>query len=47
LLVIEHPSLAQMLKIGFDAVWDEGETFEEAFAKSPSANVTTARVETV
>ena len=47
LLVIEHPSLAQMLKIGFDAVWDEGETFEEAVAKSPSANVTTARVETV
>jgi hypothetical protein len=26
-----------MLKIGFDAVWEEGETFEEALAKSPSA----------
>jgi sugar-specific transcriptional regulator TrmB len=33
LLVIEHPSLAGMLKIGFEAVWQEGETYEEALAR--------------
>ena len=33
LLVIEHPSLAGMLKIGFEAVWQEGETYEAALAR--------------
>ena len=30
LLVIEHPSLAQILKIAFGAVWASGMTFEQA-----------------
>ena len=30
LLVIEHPSLAQILKIAFGAVWASGLTFEQA-----------------
>jgi hypothetical protein len=32
LLVIEHPSLAQILKIAFGAVWASGLTFEQAAA---------------
>ena len=47
LLVIEHPSLAHMLKVAFDAIWETGDTYEEALAKSPSASVTTGRVEKV
>ena len=31
--MVEHPSLAKMLKIGFEAVWQEGETYEEALAR--------------
>ncbi|HEU0237016.1 MAG TPA: helix-turn-helix domain-containing protein [Candidatus Limnocylindrales bacterium] len=30
IVVVEHPSLAQVLKIAFDAVWDRGLTFDEA-----------------
>jgi HTH-type transcriptional regulator, sugar sensing transcriptional regulator len=30
LMVVEHPALARILKIAFDAVWAEGLTFEEA-----------------
>jgi len=30
LVVIEHPALASVLKIAFDAVWDRGLTFDEA-----------------
>jgi sugar-specific transcriptional regulator TrmB len=30
ILVVEHPSLAQVLKIAFDAVWSDGLTFEQA-----------------
>lgn len=33
LLVIEHPSLAGMLKIGFEGVWRAGETYEQALAR--------------
>jgi HTH-type transcriptional regulator, sugar sensing transcriptional regulator len=30
LVLVEHPSLAQLLKIAFTSVWDSGLTFEEA-----------------
>ena len=30
LMVVEHPSLARILKIAFDAVWEQGLTFEQA-----------------
>ncbi len=30
IMVVEHPSLAQALKIAFDAVWEQGLTFEQA-----------------
>jgi sugar-specific transcriptional regulator TrmB len=33
MVVIEHPSLAHVLKLAFDAVWDEGLTFEAAEAR--------------
>ena len=32
IMVVEHPSLANILKIAFDAVWDQGLTFEDAYA---------------
>ena len=31
MIVVEHPSLAQLLKIAFDAVWESGLTIDEAF----------------
>lgn len=37
LLVIEHPALARILKVAFDAVWQRGETLEQAFASSAAA----------
>jgi sugar-specific transcriptional regulator TrmB len=37
LLVIEHPALAQVLKVAFDTVWRDGETLDDA--------VTTERVQ--
>ncbi len=30
IVVVEHPSLARLLKIAFDAVWEQGLTFDEA-----------------
>jgi hypothetical protein len=30
IMVVEHPSLASVLKIAFDAVWEQGLTFDEA-----------------
>ena len=30
IVVVEHPSLAKILKVAFDSVWDEGLTFEQA-----------------
>jgi hypothetical protein len=29
-MVVEHPSLAQILKVAFDTIWSSGLTFEEA-----------------
>jgi len=30
IMVVEHPSLAEVLKIAFNAVWEQGLTFDEA-----------------
>jgi sugar-specific transcriptional regulator TrmB len=41
IVVVEHASLAQLLKVAFDAVWDQGMTFEEATVQAavPHAQV--------
>jgi sugar-specific transcriptional regulator TrmB len=31
IMVVEHPSLAKILKIAFNAVWEQGLTFEQAY----------------
>jgi sugar-specific transcriptional regulator TrmB len=31
IMVVEHPSLAQLLKVAFNAVWEQGLTFEQAY----------------
>jgi HTH-type transcriptional regulator, sugar sensing transcriptional regulator len=31
IMVVEHPSLAHVLKVAFTAVWDQGLTFDEAY----------------
>jgi sugar-specific transcriptional regulator TrmB len=31
MIVVEHPSLAKLLKIAFDAVWETGLTFDQAY----------------
>jgi sugar-specific transcriptional regulator TrmB len=31
IMVVEHPSLAGVLKIAFDAVWEQGLSFEQAY----------------
>jgi HTH-type transcriptional regulator, sugar sensing transcriptional regulator len=33
IVVVEHPSLAKVLKIAFDAVWSQGLTFDQAYAE--------------
>jgi hypothetical protein len=30
MIVVEHPSLAQLLKLAFEAVWETALTFDEA-----------------
>jgi hypothetical protein len=30
MIVVDHPSLAGLLKIAFEAVWETGLTFDEA-----------------
>ena len=30
MIVVDHPSLARLLKIAFEAVWQGGLTFDEA-----------------
>jgi hypothetical protein len=32
IVVVEHPSLAHVLKVAFDAIWETGRPFEEALA---------------
>ncbi len=36
-MVVEHPSLATVLKTAFNAYWDRGLTFEEAARRVPVA----------
>jgi hypothetical protein len=31
IMEVEHPSLAKVLKIAFNTVWEQGLTFEEAY----------------
>ena len=31
IMVVDHPSLAGILKVAFDAVWEQGLTFDEAY----------------
>ena len=31
IMVVEHPALAQTLKLAFDSVWDRGYTFDQAY----------------
>jgi hypothetical protein len=31
IMVVEHPSLAGILKIAFDTVWQDGLTFDQAY----------------
>ena len=31
IMVVEHPSLAGVLKIAFNTVWEQGLTFEQAY----------------
>jgi HTH-type transcriptional regulator, sugar sensing transcriptional regulator len=33
IMVVEHPSLAGVLKIAFNTVWDQGLTFDDAYAQ--------------
>ncbi len=37
MMVVEHPSLATVLKTAFDAYWAQGVTFEEAAGLRPTA----------
>ena len=34
IVVVEHPSLAGVLKVAFDTIWERGLPFEQAFARS-------------
>jgi len=40
IVVVEHPSLAQLLKLAFNAVWDQGLSFEEAAGQTATARAT-------
>ena len=42
IVVVEHPSLAKVLKLAFDAVWDQGLTFDEAYERFVTQRAATA-----
>lgn len=42
MMVVEHPSLAQVLKTAFDAYWKQGVSFDEARGRLASAGSKTA-----
>jgi hypothetical protein len=42
MLVIEHPSLAKILKVAFMATWNAGLTFEEAYERLRPPEAATA-----
>jgi sugar-specific transcriptional regulator TrmB len=39
IVVVEHPALAGLLKIAFDAVWAKGLTFDEVAARRPARSL--------
>lgn len=42
IVVVEHPSLAQILKVAFNTVWDQGLTFEQAYDRFVTRRTQTA-----
>ena len=36
IMVVDHPSLAAVLRMAFNAYWDQGVDFEEAAARTPA-----------
>ncbi len=42
IVVVEHPSLAQVLKIAFDTVWEQGLTFNQAYDRHVTRRTRTA-----
>lgn len=42
LMVVEHPALAKVLKIAFEAVWAQGLTFEQAYDRLVARQAKTA-----
>ena len=42
IMVVEHPSLAIVLKTAFDAIWNNGLTFEEAYDRFVTQRLQTA-----
>ncbi len=42
IVVVEHPSLAAILKIAFNAVWEQGLTFEQAYDEVVTGSRATA-----
>jgi sugar-specific transcriptional regulator TrmB len=42
IVVVEHHALAGVLKIAFEAVWDQGLTFDECMARRPKRRVRAA-----
>lgn len=42
IVIVEHPSLAQVLKIAFDTVWEQGLTFDQAYDRHVTRRTRTA-----
>jgi hypothetical protein len=42
IVCVEHPSLAQILKVAFDTIWASGLTFEQAYDRLVNRRVATA-----
>ena len=42
MMVVEHPSLATLLKMAFNAYWDKGTTFDQASRQAEAAHSRTA-----
>jgi HTH-type transcriptional regulator, sugar sensing transcriptional regulator len=42
MVVVEHPSLAKILKVAFETIWNDGLTFEQAYDRLVTRQVKTA-----
>jgi HTH-type transcriptional regulator, sugar sensing transcriptional regulator len=42
MVVVEHPSLAKVLKVAFETIWNQGLTFEQAYDRLVTRQVKTA-----